>query len=147
MFADMGEGDETARQAMAVAGRSFIAAALEDGSYRGWLVEVDGHVVAGGGVAIVGFQPTPSDPSPRRAWVLNMYTEPSFRRRGLARLVLESIIAWSREQGLRSLLLHASDAGRPLYESMAFAPTNEMRLVLVRPAAAGSGRNRGTRRR
>jgi len=135
---------------MVAAGRPFIEAALGDGSYRAWLVEVDGQVVAGGGVAIVGFQPTPFDPGPRRAWVLNMYTEPAFRRQGLARLVLETIVAWSAEQGIRSLFLHASNAGRPLYESMGFAPTNEMRLVLFRPPAnaeAGSGTRRGTRRR
>ena len=130
MFADMGDGDEVERNAMAGSARPFIEADLRNGSYRGWLIEVDGQVVAGGGVAIVGFQPTPFDPSPRRAWVLNMYTEPAFRRQGLAKQVLETIIAWCREQGLRSVLLHASDAGRPLYEAVGFEPTNEMRLVL-----------------
>src|SRR5437016_2890200 len=89
MFADMGDGDEVGRDAMAATARPFIEAALEDGSYRGWLAEVDGRVVAGGGVAIVGFQPTPFDPRPRRAWILNVYTEPAFRRRGLARQVMD----------------------------------------------------------
>ncbi len=69
MFADMGYGDEAARSAMATAARPFIEAALKDGSYRGWLVEDGDRVVAGAGLAIVGFQPTPLDPSPRRAWV------------------------------------------------------------------------------
>ncbi|HSB61454.1 MAG TPA: GNAT family N-acetyltransferase, partial [Vicinamibacteria bacterium] len=63
-------------------------------------------------------------------WVLNMYTEPAFRRQGLARQVLEEILAWCREQGLRSVFLHASRAGRPLYESLGFEPTSEMRVVL-----------------
>src|SRR5579872_3550615 len=76
MFADMGYGDEAQRETMAIAARPFIEAALKDGSYRGWFVEDQDRVVAGGGVAIVGFQPTPLDPNPRRAWILNMYTEP-----------------------------------------------------------------------
>ena len=129
MFADMGYGDETARDGMASAARPFIEAALKDGSYRGWLVEVGDRVVAGGGLAIVGFQPTPLDPAQRRVWVLNMYTEPAYRRRGFARGILQSMIDWCREQGLRSVSLHASDAGRPLYELLGFKPTNEMRLV------------------
>jgi len=130
MFADMGHGDEAGRDEMASAARPFIEAALRDGTYRGWLVEDGGAVVAGGGVAILGFQPTPLDPRPQRLWVVNMYTEPSHRRRGLAGQVMECIIAWCREQGFATLYLHASDAGRPLYEQLGFEPTNEMRLEL-----------------
>jgi GNAT superfamily N-acetyltransferase len=130
MFADMGAGDERARGVMVAAARPFVEASLRDGSYRAWLVEVGDRVVAGGGIAIVGFQPTPADPKPRRAWVLNMYTEPAFRRQGLARLVLETIVAWCREEGFERVYLHASDDGRPLYESLGFEPTSEMKLVL-----------------
>jgi GNAT superfamily N-acetyltransferase len=130
MFADMGDGSEQTRAAMVAAARPFIRAGLADGSYRAWLAELDGRVVAGGGVAIVGFQPTPLDPGPRRAWVLNVYTEPAFRRQGLARQIVEHIIAWCREQGFAAVMLHASDDGRPLYEELGFQPTNEMRLLL-----------------
>jgi GNAT superfamily N-acetyltransferase len=130
MFAEMGHGDEGALDAMVSSARSFIEGALRDGSYRAWLVEADGRVVSGGGVAIVAYQPTPRDPLPRRAFVLNMYTEPAYCRQGLAREVLETIIAWSRREGLRAVLLHASNAGRPLYQKLGFEPTNEMRLLL-----------------
>jgi GNAT superfamily N-acetyltransferase len=130
MFADMGYGDEAGRDAMVAAALPFIEAGLRDGSYRGWLVEDGGRVVAGGGVIVVGFQPTPLDPSPRRAWVLNMYTEPEYRRRGLAKQLMQNMIAWCREQGFKHVFLHASEAGRPLYEQLGFGPTNEMRLVL-----------------
>jgi GNAT superfamily N-acetyltransferase len=130
MFADMGRGDEKAREAMVAATRPLIETGLRDGSYRGWLAEVEGRAVAGGGIAFAAFQPTPTDLSPRRAWIVNVYTEPAFRRRGLARQVLEAILAWCREQGLKAIFLHASDAGRPLYELLGFKPTSEMRLRL-----------------
>ena len=130
MFAEMGYGEEAQREAMAIAARPFIESALKDGSYRGWLVEDKDRVVAGGGVAIVGFQPTPLDPSACRAWILNMYTEPSYRRRGLATELMRTMIGWCRQQGLKAVALHASDAGRPLYDRLGFNPTNEMRLRL-----------------
>jgi GNAT superfamily N-acetyltransferase len=130
MFTDMGVGDEAARDAMTAAARPFIEGALEDGSYLGWLVEDEGRVVAGGGVTIVPYQPTPSDPEPRRAWVLNMYTEPEYRRRGLAKELMLLMIAWCRSHGFNAVFLHASDEGRPLYEKLGFTATNEMRLVL-----------------
>ena len=130
MFADMNEGSEADRDAMIAVARPFIAAGLVDGSYRGWLIEIAGDVVAGGGVAIVPYQPTPLDPVCHRAFVLNVYTEPAFRRQGLARMLMETIVAWCRQEGFRSLSLHASDDGRPLYDSLGFQPTNDMRLVL-----------------
>src|SRR5262245_43099201 len=98
MFADMGHGDEAARDVMAAATRTFLEAALRNGSYRGWLVEDGEAVVAGGGVAILGFQPTPLDARPQRLWVMNLYTEPAYRKRGLARELMQRIIAWCRQE-------------------------------------------------
>ena len=59
-----------------------------------------------------------------------MYTEPAARRRGLAKRLLQVMTDWCREHGFSNVSLHASDAGRPLYESFGFRPTNEMRLKL-----------------
>jgi len=70
------------------------------------------------------------EPALARATVLNVYTEPAFRNRGLARRLMHAVIDWCRAQGLASVQLHASDAGRPLYESLGFGATNEMRLSL-----------------
>ena len=130
MFADMGEGTAAELDAMVARARPVVAQSLRDGSYRGWLVERGGMVIAGGGVAILTYQPGPADIDTRRAWVLNVYTEPSVREQGLARLVMTTIVAWCREQGLRTVSLHASRDGRHLYESLGFRPTNEMRLPI-----------------
>ncbi len=139
MFEDMGQGaasdpsyrDPAALDAMQAATEPFLAAGLRDGSYQGFLVEDErGDVVAGGGVAMLPFQPQPRDPTPRRAFIINMFTEPAHRRRGLARRLLETMLAWCREQGLHTVSLHASDEGRALYASLGFQPTNEMRLKL-----------------
>lgn len=62
---------------------------------------------------------------------MNMFTEPGHRRKGLARQLVGEILAWARARGLRTLILHASDEGRPLYTSLGFEPTNEMRLRLA----------------
>ena len=52
------------------------------------------------------------------------------RRRGLARRLIRRAIDWSRRNGFSTLWLHASKAGRPIYASMGFVPTNEMKLQL-----------------
>ena len=130
MFYDMGFCDKAALDAMETTSAPFIKTGLEEGSYRAWLAEVNGAVVAGGALLIVGHPSAPNDPNPRRAWILNLYTEPEHRHRGYAKAIVETIIEWCRTQGFESVSLHASDAGRHLYEVLGFAPTNEMRLLL-----------------
>jgi hypothetical protein len=42
---------------------------------------------------------------------------------------MRQVIAWAGEAGIHTLVLHASEAGRPLYERLGFASTNEMRFT------------------
>lgn len=146
MFEDMGFTDPQALDAMLASSTPLLRRGLGDGSYRGWLVEASfGGVVAGGGVVILEFHSHPRDPRPRRAWVVNMFTEPEHRRRGLARMLMAAAVEWCRAEGMRFLYLHASEDGRPLYGSLGFTPTNEMRLDLQPgPASASAGLPIGT---
>jgi GNAT superfamily N-acetyltransferase len=132
MFEDMGFTDRHALDMMIAISTPLIGRGLMDGTYRGWLAETSGDgVVSGAGVILLEFQPHPMDPRPHRAWVVNMFTEPEHRRRGLARRLMLTIVEWCRAEGMRFLYLHASDDGRPLYERMRFKSTNEMRLDLA----------------
>jgi GNAT superfamily N-acetyltransferase len=60
------------------------------------------------------------------AIVVNMYVDTDWRRRGVARALMSAILEWARATRVQRLVLHASAAGRPLYESLGFKPTNEM---------------------
>ena len=129
MFRDMGEGTADELDRMAAMTEPWLEQALSDNSYRGWLAEEDsGRVVGGGGVLLCPWPASPKDPWLRRAIILNVYTEPEFRRRGIARRIMVTILGWLKEQGFRSVSLHASDEGRHLYQELGFKATNEMRL-------------------
>ncbi len=131
MFWDMGNHDEDAHRRMLVAAEAFLRDAIPRGGYRGWMAETaDGHVVAGAGITIMDWPASPDDPTPRRGWIQNVYTEPEFRRQGLARRLMDTAVEWCRAQGFVTISLHASVFGRPLYEDMGFVQTNEMRLRL-----------------
>ena len=70
----------------------------------------------------------PRDPCTQRAIILNMFTEPAFRKRGIARQIMLTILDWIKQPGLHGVNLHASEEGRSLYEKLGFEATNEMRL-------------------
>ena len=113
---------------------------LERGDYVGWLASSDkepGQIVAGAGVQLRGVQAHPQPNadgkidivSGRQAIIQNVYTEPDWRRRGLATLLIKRIIDWARQERIDSLVLHASDEGRALYERLGFIATTEMRFL------------------
>ena len=81
-----------------------------------WLMDWLPHMV-GGGAAI-------------RGNIVNVYTRPEHRRKGLARQLMRASLDWCRSNAVPCVILHASVEGRRLYESLGFASTNEMRLLL-----------------
>ncbi|MFZ3340161.1 MAG: GNAT family N-acetyltransferase [Terriglobales bacterium] len=129
MFRDMREGSVEELDRMVEVARAWFARACEDGSYRHWLaIDSAGGVVGGGGVLLSPWPANPFDPCTERAVILNVYTEIEFRRRGIARQVMQTILAWIESYGLQSVNLHASEEGQALYEKLGFVQTNEMRL-------------------
>lgn len=131
MFEEMGFRDAAVLERVETASREYFNEALRAGTYLGWMAEdLDGQVVGGAGIVVAAWPGFPGEEHAQRAWILNMYTEPRARRCGVARKLMQAIVEWCRNQGYGSVSLHASEAGRPLYESMGFQPTNEMRLKL-----------------
>lgn len=137
MFRDMGRiaDDETAAELRA-ASETMIGEWIGAGTYVGWLAEPlarPGLVVGGAGVQLRPMLPRPARAGPGtfagpEGYVLNVFVERAWRRRGVAAQLMEVVVSYARERRIRVVTLHASDAGRHLYERMGFVPTNEMRL-------------------
>jgi GNAT superfamily N-acetyltransferase len=130
MYEDMHYNDAQTLDAMASLSSAYLRTAMADGSVRAWLAADGDRVVAGGAVVISPWPAHPYDLECRRATILNVYTDPEYRRRGIARTLMQTIIAWCQREGFARVTLHASDDGRHLYESLGFEPSNEMRLKL-----------------
>jgi GNAT superfamily N-acetyltransferase len=134
MFREMGEvpTDELARELLDKS-TPVLAAALADGTYVGWFaIEHGGKVIAGAGAHIKPQLPRISHDQMRVEvtpvpLVVNVYTEPECRGQGVARALMRVLMEWARANGSDRVVLHASEAGRPLYTSLGFSPTNEMR--------------------
>jgi len=140
MFQDMGRLPREQYTALVERTIERLRLWVPAGEYVGWFVTPAGQpseVVAGAGVQLRRVQPHPR-PGPegsvalavgRQALVVNVFTEKPWRRRGLAKLVMRHTIGWCKENGVETIVLHASDEGRPLYEQLGFVATNEMRFM------------------
>ncbi len=131
MFFDMGHTDPGVLDGMAQAFRPWLVEKMPKQEYLGWLaIAGDGSVAAGAGLWLMNWPPGLYTSEPWRGNILNVYTEPAHRRRGLARSLVETARDWCGAKGIHVVILHASDEGRPLYEALGFQPTNEMRVLL-----------------
>ncbi len=130
MYEAMGYSNANALTAMVSTCEPYLAAALANGTFHCWMaIEMNG--VAGSGAVLINPWPShPYDLECRRATILNVFVYPEFRRQGVARRLMATMIDWCRQEGYAAVYLHASDDGRPLYESLGFEPTTEMRLKL-----------------
>lgn len=142
MFRDMGDvPDEALAARLLEASRATLTGVLADGTYAGWLaITTRGEVIGGAGAHVKPQLPRIAPGGTRLETapvplVVNVYTEPPWRRHGIARALMQALLQWAAAEGFDRVLLHASTDGRPLYASLGFLATNEMRWTP--PLAAG----------
>jgi len=139
MFEDIASLSPPDTATLIAATQPWIAELLTTGEYLGWLIEdaQQGTVVAGAGLHLRSQGPVPGTlRSGQWAHIANVYTEPTHRRLGLARRLLTEIIAWCTANAVDRVTLTASPDGLPLYRSLGFHPTDDLRLRLENSPSA-----------
>ena len=112
------------------ASRAYYREALSDGSHTGYLAFDGEDFVGAGGVSYYRVMPTYHNPTGRKAYIMNMYVRPDYRRRGIATRMLDLLVADARQRGIQCISLEATDAGRPIYAKYGFVPMeHEMELL------------------
>ncbi len=130
MFAAIGGIDKSVLDDVRRASGPWTERMIGEGKYLGWITTDDGHPVASAGMLLLDWPPHPLDPvGETRAYLLNVFVEPEYRRRGLARSLLVRCAEEAERRRIGVVSLHASKEGRGLYESLGFQITNEMMRV------------------
>ncbi len=96
------------------------------------VLATDGDEVVGcASMSFIRIMPTFGHPTGKRAHLMNVYTRSEYRRRGIARRMVELLIDESWKAGATEISLDATELGRPLYESLGFTDSTEC-MVLTR---------------
>lgn len=110
----------------------YYRQAFYNGSHTAYLVFDDDKFVGAGGVSYYQVMPTYHNPSGKKAYIMNMYTSPSYRRNGIAIKTLALLVEDAKKRGIHSISLEATEMGRPLYEKFGFVKmNNEMEYIGV----------------
>ena len=109
---------------------AYYRRALESSEDIAYLVYDNGKFIGAGGVSFYQVMPTYHNPTGKKAYIMNMYTAPEYRRQGIAINTLDLLVKDAKEQGALQIALEATDMGRPLYERYGFVKMeDEMELV------------------
>ncbi|MCM3723708.1 GNAT family N-acetyltransferase [Solibacillus isronensis] len=100
--------------------RSFFEKQLNSDQIVQWIIEEEKGAIATGGIQFISFPPSYSNPTGIRGYILNMYTTPESRGRGLAKQLVERLLAEAQERNVHHIFLISSPMGKPLYKKIGF---------------------------
>ena len=141
MWEDMGLKDRIALDRADLVYEKWLRREMRSGGAIGWVAEVRRHAVVGG--ACLWLRPRPPMPmfsDTSEPYLFSMFTEPEYRRKGVASQILIEAAKWSRKHGYRRITLHASKKGSRVYARRGFERTWEMRRDLSKTGLTRIGR-------
>jgi GNAT superfamily N-acetyltransferase len=126
MLAELNEIDDSEMEGTVAANRRYFREKLPDGEFIAFLAEAEaeaeaeGEIVATSGLAFWERPPTSGSPG-IDGYIMNMYTVPEWRGRGIASALLERLVHCAQEAGARRVFLRAvSPEGRRIYQQLGF---------------------------
>ena len=93
---------------------------LSDGTFVSWLALDNDRIIGTSGMSIVEKPPYFGCPSGKIGLLSNMFTDPSYRRKGIAKTLLSKVIDEAKTQGCGTVQITASNMGVLLYSDYGF---------------------------
>ncbi|ACI59361.1 ribosomal protein S18 acetylase RimI-like enzyme [Rhizobium leguminosarum] len=109
---------------------SFIKSGREERRLTSFLAIVDGEI-AGSASCQLHQSPFPEvirEEQRLHGYIWSVYVADAFRRRGIASALTNKAAGYLKSIGCTTAVIHASDAGEPVYRAAGFELAKEMRL-------------------
>lgn len=111
--------------------REYFSEKIPSHEFIAWLAEYNRKIVGTSGMVIWRLPARYGGlESGRLGYILNLYTVPEFRRKGICTYLLNELIKEGKSLGLRYLHLHASKYGLSIYKKAGFVEPNHRELIL-----------------
>jgi predicted GNAT family acetyltransferase len=104
---------------------------IEDDTMVIWMAIDSIEIVSAAMVCYYQLLPTISNETGNTGYILNVFTDPKYRRKGLATELMNKLKQDAKERNVSKLLLHATDMGKLVYEKLGYEElTREMSLTI-----------------
>lgn len=109
----------------------FFKEAMDDDRFFAFMAELDGEVVSFGAMVIKKIPGDFNQSMYLEGDILNMYTIPAARRKGISAQILEQLIAEAKRRGISKISLHTTKDGEKLYRKFGFEEPHYPVLELI----------------
>ena len=100
--------------------RDYYQRHMEEGTFVSWLAMDGDKIIGTSGMSFVEKPPYFTCPSGRLGLLSSMYTDPRYRRMGIAKELLHRVVEEARAYGCGAVHITASDMGVKLYTAYGF---------------------------
>ncbi len=112
--------EDTNMSEVEISSRTYYINSLANDTHIAYLVYDGDKVIGTGGISFYQVMPTYHNASGKKAYVMNMYTHPDYRRKRIAFKMLDLLVKEAKERGIKQISLEATEAGKPLYKKYGF---------------------------
>ena len=106
--------------------RLYYQSTLGTGGHIACFAYMKNEIVGCGGICLYQEMPSPDNASGQCAYLMNIYTCPQFRGRGVGETVVQWLVGQAALKNITKIYLETSKAGRKLYEKTGFVPMPDM---------------------
>lgn len=131
LFRETGDlQSEEPSPALIEATRTYLVNNLPTEQFIAWIAEAEGRIVGISGLTFFEKPPTDRNLSGLEAYVMNMYTVPEWRAKGIATALLQEVIRLVKTTNARRIWLRTTQDGQSVYEKCGFVFTSDdMELI------------------
>ena len=109
----------------------YFTKAIPSNDFIAWVAEYNGKIIATSGMVVWQIPARYGGvESGKLGYLLNFYTVPEARRKGIGTRLLNELIKEAKSLGLKDLRLHASKDGINIYRKAGFVEPKQPELVL-----------------
>ncbi|MCR5307612.1 MAG: GNAT family N-acetyltransferase [bacterium] len=112
--------------------KEYYTTNLNNKSFISYLAIDNDEIIATSGLTITHKPPYYKCPTGKIGLLSSMYTNPNYRRQGIARHLLDLIIGIAKENGCGIIHITASDMGVKLYEAYGFSHNNNFMQYFIK---------------
>jgi ribosomal protein S18 acetylase RimI-like enzyme len=107
-------------EATITATREYVEEAFRNDTFISYVAKVNEEVVGGSGLVFFKRPPYPGNLNGLEAYILNIYTSPLHRGKGIAKHLLQQCMNECEQQGMKRIWLHTTEEGKPIYAKAGF---------------------------
>jgi GNAT superfamily N-acetyltransferase len=116
-----GERENSFIEQLKVEMEGYFHKSISNGSFFALVAEFEENIVAYGGMVLREIPGDFNRSSYFEGDILNMYTIPTARRKGISTLILKQLLITAKSMGVTKVALHTSKDGEKLYRSVGFS--------------------------